>query len=68
MRAYTVEYKEHSAGDVKSISILANSKQDAWERAVFDLVSPAPYSAWVAGVTYQNGNYKAFNAFEGKPY
>ena len=68
MNAYTVEYKEHLASGVKFVTVLANNKQDAWESAVFDLVSPAPYSAWVTGVTYKNGNTRHFNTFEGKPY
>lgn len=27
-----------------------------------------PYSAWVKSVTYNNGNYRTFNTFEGEPY
>lgn len=68
MRAYTVEYKEHYAGSVNRITILANSKVDAYDKAVYEAIHPIPYSAWIAGVTYQNGNHKEFNTFEGNPY
>lgn len=70
MKAYTIEYKEHSAADVEFINVLADSKDDAYEKA-FDafeeLYNGHPYSFWVAGVTYQNGNYHKFNTFEGNP-
>ena len=72
MRAYTVEYKLTSADEVRHISLLADSKEDAYDRAVYEDIpkreGEAPYSAWVFSVTYGNGNYKLFNTFEGKPY
>lgn len=72
MNAYTVEFTTHGGGEVHRISFLAENKQDAWCRAVFEeipkLTGEQPYSAWVASVTYNNGNYRAFNTFEGKPY
>ena len=72
MKPYTVEYKMHQAGEVKKIVVLANDKADAWRRANFEEIakkeSSHPYSSWVAAVTYNNGNYKTFNTFEGKPY
>jgi len=72
MNAYTVEYREDRFGEVKQISFLADNKQNAWCRAVFEeipnLTGAQPYSAWVASVTYNNGNYREFNTFEGKPY
>ena len=71
MKAYTVEYKMFFAGNVNNISFLARNKEEAYEKAVYTY-SPEkhgtlPYSAWVTSVTFQNGNYKAFNTFEGKP-
>lgn len=72
MKSYTVEYKLYSSDVIRSISFLAQNKEDAWDRAVYELIPNAdgqvPYSAWVASVTYNNGNYKRFNTFEGKPY
>lgn len=72
MKAYTVEFKLYSADTVHSISFLAQNKIDAWDRAVYELIPNAegqvPYSAWVASVTYNNGNYRRFNTFEGRPY
>lgn len=70
--AYTVEYKMHEAADVKSVSFLAQNKEDAYFTALYAMIpnieKRLPYSAWVSSVTYNNGNYKIFNNFEGKPY
>ena len=72
MKAYYVEYKMNEASKVKGIQVLANSKYDAYDKAVYELIPDiekySPYSAWVASVTYNNGNYKTFNTFEGNPY
>lgn len=70
--AYTVEYRAWQNGEVKMIDILAHSKAEAHDIAVYEAI-PAkegqpPFSAWVSAVTYQNGNYKRFNTFEGMPY
>ena len=71
-KAYTVEYKLYSADYVRSVQIFANSKAVAYDLAYYDVIPTlheyAPYSAWVASVTYKNGNYKRFNTFEGNPY
>ena len=71
MKAYTVEYRIIGSV-VKRISFLAKNKFDAYDKAVYELIpqeeGEMPYSAWVYSVTYQNGNYKRFNTFEGKPY
>lgn len=70
--AYYVEYKMYSADQVKGICVGARNKAEAWDRAVYEAIPAAegevPYSAWVASVTYQNGNYRRFNTFEGNPY
>ena len=72
MKAYAVYYKMHSESEPKLIDLLARSRLDAYDKAVFEVI-PAregglPYSAWVASVTHNNGNCKQFNTFEGKPY
>lgn len=71
MKAYTVEYRI-TGNEVKSISFLANNKFDAYDKAVYELIpqkeGEIPYSAWVSSVTYQNGNCRYFNTFEGNPY
>ena len=71
MKAYTVEYRM-VGNEVKSISFLAKNKFDAYDKAVYELIpqkeGETPYSAWVSSVTYQNGNYRRFNTFEGNPY
>lgn len=73
MKAYTVHYKLFfPTCNEETIVVLANNKEEAWEKAVFEDIPKvehvSPYSAWVAGVTYQNGNYRRFNTFAGKPY
>ena len=72
MKAYAIHYKVREFGEVKLITLLANNKEDAWEKAVYEDIpkkeGEPPYSAWVISVTYNNGNYRKFNTCEGKPY
>lgn len=72
MKHYTIEYKMYSADEVRTTWVLARTKEDAHDVATYVRIpketGSVPYSAWVAGVTCQNGNYKRFNTFEGKPY
>lgn len=70
MKAYTIRYKEYSVAKPRTTTVLANNKEDAYYKAwdhLFEYLGSDPYSFWVEGVTYQNGNYKSFNTFEGKP-
>lgn len=71
-KAYTVAYRMYGNADVSYISFLACSKEDAWDRAVYEVIPDEegsyPYSAWVYSVTYNNGNCKYFNTSEGNPY
>ena len=72
-KAYYVKYKLHRSDEEKGISLLASSKEEAYDKAVYEVIPEAengvyPYSAWVSSVTYNNGNYVLFNTFEGKPY
>lgn len=72
MSAYSVQYKIHAAGEIRRVDLLASKASEAYDKAVYEVI-PAkegthPYSAWVYSVTYQNGGYKLFNNFEGKPY
>lgn len=73
MNVYTVGYKFYKFDSVRSIAVPAKNKEDAYNKAVWEKIPNVwkgafPYSAWVEGVTYQNGNYRTFNAHEGKPY
>lgn len=72
MKRYLVEYKMHSAGEVKTMSVHAKNKEEAFERATFDLIPLVelehPFSSWVASRIYENGRVQRFNTFEGKPY
>ena len=72
MKAYCVKYKMYSTDEPKGIGFLADNKIDAYEKAVYELIpekeGSIPYSAWVYSVTYNNGKYRKFNTFEGKPY
>ena len=69
---YAVKYRMHSADNEKYVCVPARSKAEAYDKAVYeDIVKKEgtlPYSAWVHGVTYNNGKRKMFNTFEGNPY
>lgn len=69
---YTIFYRMYSSDEVKHIDVLATSKADAYDKAVFKIIPEkeeyCPYSAWVDSVTYDNGNVRYFNTFEGMPY
>ena len=69
---YTVEYKLHSAGEVKFVDVIASNKAEAYDEAYWIAIPNKEheyaYSAWTASVTYQNGNHRRFNTHEGKPY
>lgn len=71
MQAYYVEYRINGE-DVKGISVPARNKYEAYDKAVYELIpkkeGELPYSAWVVSVTYNNGNYRTFNTFEGNPF
>lgn len=71
MKTYYIQYKMYSADEIKGIQVVAENKEDAYRKAVYELIPQTegklPYSAWVYSVTYKNGNYKTFNTFEGKP-
>ena len=70
--AYYVKYRDYQTGTEKGIDVLASSKADAYDKAVYEAIpareGSCPYSAWVSSVTYNNGNYKRFNTSEGNPY
>ena len=72
MKAYTVHYKMSPVGVPHFVSLLARNKEDAFDKAVFEEIprkeGTYPFSAWVSSVTYNNGNCKYFNTFEGNPY
>ncbi len=72
MKAYYIHYKLSQYGEVHGIDILAKTKADAYDKAVYEAIPQkdgcSPYSAWVSSVTYSNGNCKRFNTFEGNPY
>ena len=66
MRAYTIHYRLHLYDeDEKQVSFLARNKQDAYDKAVFEIIplmeGESPYHTYVYSVTYNNGNYKIFN-------
>lgn len=71
-KVYSVRFNLYGQ-TVDRVDVLASSKEEAYIKAVYEAI-PAlndgelPYSAWVESVTFQNGNYRKFNTFEGKPY
>ena len=69
---HSVHYKMSFADQVNIIDVIARSKEEAYVKATYEKIPERegahPYSSWVASVTYNNGKYKTFNTFEGKPY
>lgn len=72
MKAYYVKYIMHPFGTERGVDLLANNKQDAYDKAVYEIIPQkeggAPYGAYVHSVTYNNGNHKLFNTCVGLPY
>ena len=73
MKPYTVAYKFYKYDTPRRIVVLADTKAEAYDKACCEKIpnkwkGEFPYSAWVESVTYQNGNERHFNTFEGKPY
>lgn len=72
MYAYWVKYRNNAYGEEKGIQIPACNKEQAYDKAVYELIpqreGSLPYSAWVESVTYNNGNWHHFNTCEGNPY
>lgn len=71
MKHYTVNYVMSSTGEEKYVAVPAKNKWDAYDKATYEVIPEIegvlPYGAWVAGVTYNNGNYKTFNTSLGNP-
>lgn len=68
---YTVAYNLFGQKKEK-VDVIAQNKAEAYDVATFEIIPKEegrlPYSAWVESVTYQNGNTRTFNTFEGNPY
>lgn len=68
---YTVAYNLFGQKKEK-VDVIAQNKAEAYDIATFEIIPKEegrlPYSAWVESVTYQNGNTRTFNTFEGNPY
>lgn len=71
MNAYWVKYRMFGSEE-KGLDVLARNKADAYDKAFYEEIpkkeGAMPYSAWVKGVTYNNGNHRDFNTSEGNPY
>lgn len=69
---YYVEYTLTNYETPRGVQVCASNKREAWQKATFEEIpnkeGQQPFSSWVSSVTYQNGNYKRFNTFSGKPY
>lgn len=69
---YTVSYRVWSSGEVKRIHVIASSKAEAFDVAIYEAIPQKegkhPYSAYVDNVTFQNGNVHYFNTSEGNAY
>lgn len=72
MKTYYVEYKMSEVDGTKYVCVTAQSKADAYDKAVYETIpnkeGHLPYSAWVCSVTYSNGKRQEFNTCEGNPY
>lgn len=73
MKRYDVDYKMYQADEIKTLSVFANNKEEAYDKATFGAIpqkndGAIPYSAWVASVEYASGRAHFFNTFEGMPY
>ena len=67
---YHVKYMQDGVwSDTKGVDVIASSKAEAYDIAVYEKIpqieGSCPWSAWVASVTYQNGNYHEFNTGSG---
>ena len=73
MKTYHVKYLVNGwYEDVKGIDVLAKSKAEAYDKAVYELIPEKegrePFGAYVHSVTYSNGNYREFNNNFGDAY
>ena len=73
MSAYYVKYKMNGFWEEeKGICVPARNKAEAYDKATYEMIpeleESVPYSSWVSSVTYNNGNCKYFNTFEGLAY
>ena len=65
-RAYTIKYVPYKGyNGEKQIQVLARYRTEAYCKAIYEEIpkvedGESPYYAYVAGVTFQNGNYKTF--------
>ena len=71
-KVYTVGYVMFRCDTPKSIDVVASSKAEAYDTAVYECIPKVenglPYAAWVGSCTYANGNYRRFeNSFCGNP-
>ena len=70
---YDVSYRMYFGAEESHLCVIAGNKAEAYDTAFYEAIPKAnegcvPYSAWVTGVTYQNGNYRYFNTCEGLGY
>lgn len=71
MKSYRVEYRNIITQEVEGVDVLAQNKAEAWAKAVYRIIPQKTgymTDAWVASVTYQNGNCKRCNNNAKHPY
>lgn len=71
-RVYDVEYIMFRCDTPRVAYVVAGSKEEAYDVAVYEHIPKVehslPYAAWVSACTYANGNYRRFeNSFCGNP-
>lgn len=69
MKTYRIVYSEHGIySDDKNITVKANSKEEAWGRAVYEVLDTEPYSAYVESYITKSGKVHYFNTCHGCRY
>lgn len=71
-RAYRIEYLAYECAEIKAVIVYASNKEEAYEKAYYEAIPAREggivYAAWVESVRMNNGKFKRFNTFAGKPY
>ena len=69
---YTVAYRMYWCDTSRYINVRARNKSEAYMLRKYEAIprkeDGQAYAVWVESITYDNGNWRMFNTFEGKPY
>lgn len=69
MKTYNVVYQDSPYNAGKNLSVCAKNAQDAYDKAVYEILPTMPYAAYVSSYTTKDGKHHIFNLnCFGKPY